>query len=82
MAKELKDYTIDELLDELNRRDEVFTASAWMREDVEQAFDDAEREHDPETIDRFMGEFVNSFNARENEEGWERLNIYITECFE
>ena len=82
MAKELKDYTVSELLDELNRRDKVFTASAWMREDVEEAFDDAEREHDPETIDRFMAEFINSFNERENEEGWERLSIYINECFE
>jgi hypothetical protein len=82
MAKELKDYTVYELLDELNRRDCVFTASAWMRTDVEEAFDDAEREYDDATIDRFMREFIHSFNERENEEGFDRLNIYITELFD
>lgn len=82
MARELKDYTVAELLAEINRREEVFTASAWMRVDVERAFDDAEVEHDGDTIDRFMKEFVDSFNERENEEGFERLNVYITQCWE
>ena len=82
VAKELKDCTVAELLDEVNSRDDVFTASAWMRIDVEEAFDDARREYDDATIDRFMEEFIHSFNARENDEGFERLNIYITELFD
>lgn len=81
MTKELKDYTTQELCDELNARDEVFTASVWMREDVERAFDDAEMEHDPETIDQFIDEFFDSFNEGENEDGFERLDSYITELF-
>lgn len=70
--KELKDYTTDELYNELRRRayhddEDVFSIQMWMREDVERCFP---RKGDDE-IDEFIRENRSSFDDRCTELGWE-----------
>ena len=71
--KELKDYTTDELYNELWRRayrddnEDVFSIQMWARQDVERCFP---RKGDDE-IDAFIREKRGSFDDRCSELGWE-----------
>ena len=71
--KELKDYTTDELYNELRRRayqddsDDVFSIQMWVREDVERCFP----RKDDDEIDEFIDENRDRFNDRCTELGWE-----------
>ncbi len=60
MAKELKDYTNRELIDELRSRKDIFSVQVWMREDVESCF--------PEMTDEEVTEFM-----ERNEEGFDNV---------
>ena len=68
MAKELKDYTIDELMNEVRRRDGVLGAICWDKADVQEVLDDCDAETNADEFIRKFGGEWGYFNDRMNEE--------------
>lgn len=80
--KDLKSYTIDELYHELLSRTDVFSVQLWVREDIECAFEECEK--DGCSVDALMADAwaKRSFDEGCTEECWEVLYAIVDQIEE
>ena len=79
MAKELKDYSIDELYNELKSRDHVAVVM-WVDEDIVEALSYEEVKQTDRNIQAVWDKLSDWLEDDSIERGWEIIASAINEC--